>query len=87
MVLSQKVKDASIHKVYSHPAPVPLFQNLPIGIDKVELVNSNAEAANLCLGINDACMTTKKASDENNLFIIHDFGTIPMGFAIHSFKK
>ncbi|MCW2256947.1 prephenate dehydratase [Providencia alcalifaciens] len=76
-----------IHKIGSHPAPKDLISEITNLNNNIEslLFNSNSESALQCSnGIVDACITTRKAAENHNLTILHDFGPVPMGFSIHS---
>ncbi len=65
-------------KVASHPSPAPLLKGYPV---LVTWANSNADAAQICArGEVDACITTEKARQLNNLVSIHVFGSPPMVF-------
>jgi prephenate dehydratase len=85
MVFARKSLGAEIKIIYSHPAPVPLLKRIPsVSLETVQLVNSNAEAALLCKQDDEACITTQKSADKHQLIIQNDFGSLPMGFAIHA---
>lgn len=67
--------------VSTHPAPQELVRSLQV---KLRFVSSNAQAAIDCVsGITDACITTLAAAKANQLYIIKDFGSVPMGYTIH----
>lgn len=87
MVLAQRKKGNQVTRIFSHPAPIALLEQTPYSREIVEFVNSNAAAANSCLGETDACITTIIAANENNLHLVKDFGPVPMGFAIHALTK
>src|SRR3989338_10848582 len=68
----------------SHPAPKHLLKNQ---YDQFSYVNSNSEAAKkVAAGEFNKCVTTKSAAIENNLDIIHDYGKVPMGWAVFERK-
>ncbi|MED3729307.1 hypothetical protein ACT6P6_16280 [Priestia endophytica] len=70
--------------IASHPAPANLAQAFS---SNIRLVDSNAQAALDCsLGIVDSCITTIKAAEQHNLFIVKDFGEVPMCFTVHARK-
>jgi len=80
MVLASRVPNCAINTVASHPAPRLLAPNNA----NVKLMSSNSKAASACkAGEVDACITTSVASDAAGLYIVRDFGRVPMGFAIH----
>jgi len=80
MILASKTGKAPV-VVATHPAPQSLA---PSGCQRV-LVNSNSEAAIQCAnGEVDGCITTMVAAKANNLVVVTDYGTIPMGFAVHA---
>lgn len=73
---------SEVTTVSSHPAPVNLLDGYGYRID---LVNSNAEAASTCAaGAADGCITTLAAAQRHGLTVIRDFGTVQMGFSIHA---
>lgn len=66
--------------VASHPAPQVL---VPRGAEII-LVTSNSIAARECAeGHVDACITTQPAADQYGLWVLEDFGPVPMDFTIH----
>jgi len=68
----------------SHPAPKHLLKNQ---FDVFSYVNSNSEAARkVAAGEFDKCVTTMAAAVENDLDILHDFGKVPMGWAVFERK-
>nr|MDT0658615.1 hypothetical protein [Micromonospora sp. DSM 115978] len=71
--------------VASHPAPVNLLDGLDV---RIELVNSNSEAAATCAsGATDACITTLPAAQLHHLDVRTDFGPVPMGFSLHAARE
>jgi hypothetical protein len=47
-------------------------------------VNSNAQAAADCAtNKTDGCITTLPCAEKYGLYVIKDYGQIPMGFTIH----
>lgn len=84
MVLASNHKDlAQVTTVSTHPAPQSL---VPLGLTKI-MANSNAHAASLCKEREtNGCITTDLAAKNNSLFILKEFGEIPMGFCIHTQK-
>lgn len=81
MVLASR--DGKIPKsVSTHPAPQHL---VPSWLLERSFVNSNAQAAINCAdGITDACITTLVAANASQLYVLEDFGLVPMGFTIHA---
>jgi hypothetical protein len=80
MVLAAKI-NAFPKSVCTHPAPVDL---LPPSITDRFFVNSNSQAASDCAtGKFDGCITTHTCAQQNNLHVIVDYGSIPMGFSVH----
>ena len=71
--------------VASHPAPQSL---VPADVQEKRLVDSNAVAAIECAkGAVEGCITTGVAAEAHGLKIVKDFGSLPMGFSVHSPKK
>lgn len=65
-------------RVASHPSPAPLVRNLGC---HVELVNSNAQAADECAqGRVELCITTESARQSRGLVKLHSFGSPAMVF-------
>lgn len=72
------VKVPGAWRVASHPSPAPLVRNLGCA---VELVNSNAQAADECAqGKVELCITTESARQSRKLVKLHSFGSPPMVF-------
>jgi len=71
--------------VATHPAPVLL---VPEEIKERIMVNSNSAAALACArGTVDGCITTIVSAERHDLKIVKDYGSIQMGFSVHSAKK
>ncbi len=80
MMLASCEEHTEIHKVATHPAPQSL---VPTEYKKV-FSNSNTHAALMCKnGEADACITTSKSVENEQLHVIKDFGAVPMGFSLH----
>jgi prephenate dehydratase len=70
--------------VSTHPAPQIL---VPSECEYV-LVSSNAQAAADCAANKtDGCITTLPCAEKYGLYVIEDYGQIPMGFTIHVPQK
>jgi prephenate dehydratase len=81
MLLAAKSDQYTPGIIASHPAPVAL---IPDDFTEIKYANSNVAAAKLCQnGEVDACITTEKGANSHGLRVIKNFGSIPMGFAIH----
>ena len=78
-----KGKSNKIYTAALHPAVDDLIKK-DESIKKI-YVDSNSKAAQCCSrGEVDSCITTMFSAKKMNLNIINSFGTINMGFAIHS---
>jgi hypothetical protein len=84
MVLASRT-GAFPRSVATHPAPELL---VPEEVKERILVNSNSAAALACVrGTVDGCITTSVSAESHALKIVKDYGSIQMGFSVHSAKR
>ncbi|WP_417510866.1 prephenate dehydratase domain-containing protein [Methylophaga sp.] len=85
MVLAGKDKQIrSIVNIASHPAPVDLVRKYNFTITHVS--SNSAAAIEVAKGNFDGCITTIEAAKQQGLYILENFGPVPMGFSIHTMK-
>lgn len=71
--------------VATHPAPRLL---VPQEVTETIIVNSNSAAAMQCAsGTVAGCVTTIVAAQAHGLKVLRDYGSVPMGFSVHSARS
>lgn len=84
MILAARTPAPRISSVITHPAPATLAKKFS---EQIYYSNSNGESALECAnGRYDACITTYKAAERHQLKVVENFGSVSMGFTLHTHK-